>query len=150
MVAVCKISPNNSRIAPMNPPALRATTSNENMVLLIINDLRSCFRGNRQVPILSIRWNNFSLSRGERAGVRAGFFSHHHLRVHAEDRDANTGAGQDLTGLAAAVQLRLRVATFFAGLKDEKRRVNDRLCAAPGRMVHPSSINFAVRPQTLI
>jgi hypothetical protein len=27
-------------------------------------------------------------------------------------RDANTGAGQDLTGLAAAVQLRLRVASL--------------------------------------
>ena len=29
------------------------------------------------------------------------------------DRNANTGAGQDLTGLAAAVQLRLRVASLF-------------------------------------
>ena len=28
-------------------------------------------------------------------------------------RDANTGAGQDFTGLAAVVQLRLRVAVVF-------------------------------------
>jgi hypothetical protein len=33
---------------PMNPPALRATTSNENVVLLISNDLRGHFRGNRK------------------------------------------------------------------------------------------------------
>jgi hypothetical protein len=30
-------------------------------------------------------------------------------------RDANTGAGQDITGLAAAVQLRLRVAVLADG-----------------------------------
>ena len=30
---------------PMNPPALWATTSNENMVLLIANNLRGYFRG---------------------------------------------------------------------------------------------------------
>jgi hypothetical protein len=33
-------------ILPMNPPALWATTSNENMVLLIANNLRGHFRGN--------------------------------------------------------------------------------------------------------
>ncbi len=32
-------------------------------------------------------------------------------------RDAIAGANQDLTGLAAAVQLRLRVATFFQGYR---------------------------------
>jgi hypothetical protein len=30
---------------------------------------------------------------------------------------ANTGVGQDITGLAAAVQLRLRVAVLFLGCK---------------------------------
>jgi hypothetical protein len=33
------------------------------------------------------------------------------MPVHS--RDANTGAGQDFTGLAAVVQLRLRVAVLF-------------------------------------
>jgi len=32
-------------------------------------------------------------------------------------RDANTGAGQDITGLAAAVQLRLRVAVGLQALQ---------------------------------
>ncbi len=32
-------------------------------------------------------------------------------------RDANTGAGQDFTGLAAAVQLRLRVASLRTATK---------------------------------
>jgi len=32
-------------------------------------------------------------------------------------RDANTGVGQDITGLAVAVQLRLRVAVRFLGCK---------------------------------
>jgi len=32
-------------------------------------------------------------------------------------RDANTGAGQDFTGLAAAVQLRLRVAVGLQALQ---------------------------------
>src|ERR1700675_177539 len=32
-----------------------------------------------------------------------------------DSRDANTGAGQDFTGLAAAVQLRLRVAVLADG-----------------------------------
>jgi hypothetical protein len=36
-------------------------------------------------------------------------------------RDANTGAGQDLTGLAAAVQLRLRVAIGLQTLTVKSR-----------------------------
>jgi hypothetical protein len=49
----------------MNPPALRATTSDENVVLLISNDLRGYFRGNRrrgQRDIPAEQWPNIGLA----------------------------------------------------------------------------------------
>ena len=39
------------------------------------------------------------------------------MRLGFSLRDANTGAGQDITGLAAAVQLRLRVASLRTATK---------------------------------
>src|SRR6266581_2722106 len=41
-------------------------------------------------------------------------------------RDANTGAGQDFTGLAVAVQLRLRVAFRVANFNSEAPALNRR------------------------
>ena len=40
-------------------------------------------------------------------------------------RDANTGAGQDFTGLAAAVQLRLRVAIGLQALQRCSGHLNE-------------------------
>jgi hypothetical protein len=55
---------------PVNPPALRATTSNENVVLLICKHLRVYFRGNRPERRSPIR--RVGVGAQDRAGSETG------------------------------------------------------------------------------
>ena len=55
---------------PVNPPALRATTSNENVVLLICKHLRVYFRGNRPERRSPIR--RVGVRPQDRAGSETG------------------------------------------------------------------------------
>jgi hypothetical protein len=78
-----------------------------------------------------------SISRS--AELRFGSNQFHHDDQHADSeigapisRDANTGAGQDFTGLAAAVQLRLRVAVGLQALQRCSGLLN---CRARGSTV---------------
>jgi antirestriction protein ArdC len=65
---------------PMNPPALRATNSDENVVLLISNDLRSYFRGNPKM----VERGTFPLTQRVERGVHAASTSYAARTFHFE------------------------------------------------------------------
>ena len=102
-------------ILPMNPPALRATTSDENVVLLISNDLRGYFRGNPHPPfghVLPLPWAKEN--RGGRSCCRVLAIGQRWIGVGSRVQCAN-GSEKSLTHLLRCRGDR-RAHQFFAGI----------------------------------